>query len=181
MVEAEYQLTRCENVWSMSVPLWTVLPLSRDRTFLYGIVPECDVIGRVEGQGGRKNHTIDFFDQKSAWPMMAKEIPVEGAWVMSHLGHSLPILVNGEPTMRWHLLRTGDVVSPGPGIEFTFSLTAHTAPVLALERVEGPTIFERLEPLIDRVIELHGCTPDHAVRIVAAASARTRGSGAPPR
>lgn len=179
MVEAEYQLTRCENVFQMSVPLWAVLPLSRDRTFLYGIVAECDVVGRVEGQGGRKNHTIGFVDRKTAWLGMA--IPPEGAWVMSHLGHSLPISVNGVETRTWHALRTGDVICPGPGIEFTFSLTADTTVVIALHQAEGPAIFERLEPLIDRVMELRDCRPDHARQIIAASRARLRGVSPPRR
>lgn len=162
MVEAEYQLTRCENAYSMSVPLWSVLPLTRERTFLYGIVPECDVVGRVEGQGGRKNHTVSFDPEKQAW-------------VMWHMGHSLPILVNGTPTMKGHNLRTGDVIGPGPGIEFTFSLTAETYRVLAIIEAEGPAVLERNEPLIDRTIELIGCDAFHAQRIITAVVARRRG------
>ncbi|MBL8914679.1 MAG: hypothetical protein JNM17_28500 [Archangium sp.] len=183
MVEAEYQLTRCENVWTMSVPLWTVMPLSRERTFLYGIVPECDVVGRVEGQGGRKNHTISYDLPESHGPYSMKWVPRGGAWVMQHLGHSLPIQVNGVGRMSSepHRLVTGDVIRPGPGIEFTFSLTTELAPILALLAREGRTVIDRVEPLIDHTIELFGCDSFQARRIIDAALARRRGLPPPPR
>ncbi|MFT3707717.1 MAG: hypothetical protein QM817_08625 [Archangium sp.] len=179
MAEADYQLTRCDPEFELSAKLWAVFSLNEDRGFSYGLEPGCTVWAssrRPRDQGGRRNHGVDWLTRRTAFQREVDFIPAgaEGVWFFTHFGHSLPIFVNGVATRRQHLLETGDVVRPGTGVEFTFSLPSDLLVLDALVRREGEAILARPEPLIDYLNETLQLDPQRAERWLAAFVARRR-------
>jgi hypothetical protein len=57
------------------------------------------------GWGGRTNSAFGW---------------ANGGWVLEHMGHSLPIHVNGKRTHEHHPLRDGDVYEPMVGLRIRF-------------------------------------------------------------
>jgi hypothetical protein len=179
MAEAEYQLTRCDEGLQLSAPLWSVTLLTHDFGFSYGLEPSCTIFAgsrRPRDQGGRRNHGVEWVTRRTGFPSEVTLVPPEadGAWLLSHFGHSLPIFVNDVAMPRTLALHTGDVVRPGSGVEFTFSLPADLRVLDALLAREGPSILSRPEPLADHLIETLELEPARARRWITAFIARQR-------
>jgi hypothetical protein len=87
------------------------LRMIRERgSILLGRSSECDVVASVEGQGGRRNCTIEHTR--------------DGGYLLQHMGHSSPIAVfrgSAWIDMRdQHLFEDGDVFAPAPALRFAF-------------------------------------------------------------
>lgn len=84
--------------------------LDPTRPTLIGRSPECDIILFLDGMGGRKNSMIEWR---------------QGAWVLQHMGHSLPIfaLLPGRAereNVRVIRLEHGTIIEPGPLFQIAF-------------------------------------------------------------
>jgi hypothetical protein len=131
---------------------------------------------RPPDQGGRRNHGVAWVTRRTGFQLEVDAMPAdaEGVWMFSHFGHSLPIFVNGVKSQRQHVLQTGDVVRPGTGVEFTFSLRSDLGVIEALVWREGDSILTRREPLIDYLNETLQLDPQRAERWITAFVARRR-------